>query len=150
MKMEFHILANTVRDIDQRFWSSKAVSHLTIRSTHNSIQGYKAHSHPELSIGIIESGATQTFVDGRHIVLGEGDIVLIEPDLVHACNPVEGKPRSYHMLYVDNTWCCNLLSRLYGYQVTQFICEQRVVSEAECGLRLSTLIGLLSGLESKK
>jgi len=143
-------LANTARDIDQRFWSSKAIPHLTIRSTYNSVQGYKAHSHPELSIGIIESGKTQTSVDGQHIVLGEGDIVLIEPNLVHACNPVEGKPRSYHMLYVDNTWCCNLLTRLYGYQVTQFICGQRLVSEAECGLSLSALIGLLSDQESRE
>ncbi|MFO4735043.1 AraC family ligand binding domain-containing protein [Vibrio cholerae] len=107
-------MANTVRDINQRFWSSKTIPHLTIRTTHNSVQGYKAHSHSDLSIGIIESGVTRLSMPEGQIVLNKGDIILIEPNIVHACNPVDGMTRSYHMLYVDNTWCCNVLSTLMG------------------------------------
>ena len=133
-------MGNTVRDINQHFWLNKALPHLTIRTTYNSVQGYKAHSHTELSIGIIEAGVTRLSMPKEQIVLHEGDIVLIEPNMVHACNPVDGKPRSYHMLYVDNEWCCEVLSTLYGYKVTQFTCDQNLLSDVERDSHLSGLI----------
>ena len=133
-------MANTVRDINQQFWSNKCAPHLTIRATHNSIQGYKAHSHSELSIGLIESGTTCLSMSDEQIVLNKGDIILIEPNKVHACNAIDGKPRSYHMLYVDKAWCCEILSTLYGYEVTQFTCEQNLLTS----IRDNKLAGLIS------
>lgn len=143
-------MANTVRDINQRFWSSKTIPHLTIRTTHNSAQGYKAHSHSELSIGIIESGVTRLSMPEGQIDLNKGDIILIEPNIVHACNPVDGMTRSYHMLYVDNTWCCNVLSTLYGYKVTQYTCDQNLLACTENDIKLTNLICSLLSQESQK
>lgn len=136
-------MANCVRNINQRFWNSKHIPHLTIRTTYGSTKGYKAHSHSELSIGIIDSGATCLSMKGQHIILNEGDIILIEPHMVHACNPVDGKPRSYHMLYIDKNWCSEVLSTLYGYKVALFTCDQNLLLDLGVTKRLSGLIRTL-------
>lgn len=141
---------DTVRHINQRFWTSKTIPHLTVRTTYNSVQAYKPHSHSELSIGIIESGVTRLSMLERQITLNKGDIVLIEPNMVHACNPVNGMTRSYYMLYVDTTWCCNVLSKLYGYEVTRYTCDQNVLACMGNDKKLISLIFSLLNQESQK
>lgn len=143
-------MANSVRHIQQRFWHNKHIAHLTIRSTYNSIQGYKAHSHAQLSIGIIESGITCLSLHGQQVILNKGDAILIEPHRVHACDPVAGKPRSYHMLYIDNNWCCEVLSALYGYKVSLFTCDQALLLEREVTQKLSALLATLREDENNK
>lgn len=142
-------MSNAVRNINQIFWNSDAIPHLTIRTTYNSVQNYKAHSHAELSIGVIESGSTHLSTPKEQIVLNKGDIVLIEPNMIHACNPVHGMPRSYHMLYVSNDWCCDVLSRLYGYKITQFTCDRNQVPHLENDTDLASLICRLMELGSQ-
>ncbi|WED23720.1 AraC family transcriptional regulator [Vibrio sp. JC009] len=136
-------MTSSVRNINQQFWSSSHISHLTVRTTYESTQGYKAHSHPELSIGIIKSGGTCLTLNDQKILLNQGDTILIEPHKVHACNPVNGIPRSYHMLYVDNAWCCELLSALYGDEVSQFQCDQEIHTDRELTAKLSELVDAL-------
>ncbi len=143
-------MANTVRDIDQHYWRSRMMPYLTVRTTYNSIHAYKAHSHSELSIGIIQSGATCLTLAEQHITLNKGDIVLIEPGKVHACNPIDGIPRSYFMLYIDKVWCCKILSELYGVEVTQFRCDRRIFSSGTDGKKLAGLIPLLLKQESEQ
>ncbi|WP_114764176.1 AraC family transcriptional regulator [Vibrio rhodolitus] len=143
-------MANTVREINQHFWSSKTIPHLTIRTTRDSVYGYKDHSHAELSIGIIESGVTQLSMPEGKIVLNKGDVILIGPNIVHACNPVEGMTRSYQMLYIDNTWCCNVLSTLYGYKVTQYTCDTSVLACMADDTNLADLISCLIKQESQE
>ncbi len=136
-------MADTVRDVNQHFWSSKIIPYLTIRTTYNSTQSYKAHSHSELSLGIIESGITQLSMPDEKYILKKGDMILIEPDMVHACNSVGGIPRSYHMLYIDNEWCCNVLSKLYGYEITRYSCDLNLLLATEYDANFSDLILLL-------
>ena len=133
-------MAETVRDVNQRFWKNKDIPYLTFRTTCNSTQSYKVHSHCELSIGIIESGETRLSLPNGNIVLKKGDIILIEPNIVHACNPVGNKPRSYHMLYLDDEWCRKVLSKFYGYEVTRYYCEQKLHTAIEGDDNLSGLI----------
>lgn len=136
-------MTNTVRDVNQNFWSSKFIPYLTIRTTHNSTQSYKAHSHSELSVGIIELGTTLLSMLDKQLTLKRGDIIVIEPNVVHACNPDGGQPRSYHMLYIDNDWCCSVLSKLYGYEVKKYSCDLNLLCELESYIKLSELISKL-------
>ncbi len=115
-----------IRDIQQRFWTSLFLPYLTIRTTRKSLAGYKRHSHKELSLGIVTEGATCLSLSGQQHILHAGDTVLLDPAQVHACNPVGGMPRSYHMLYLDHAWCCAKLSAVYHAQVTQFTCAPHV------------------------
>ncbi len=129
----------TVRNINQSFWSSKQLPYLTVRSTFHSRQSYKQHSHSELSLGLITQGSTCLSMDGETLILNQASGVFIQPHKVHACNPVRNHPRSYLMLYLDNQWCCDILSALYGYSVDEFVCDIRLVSASKT-LALSVLL----------
>ena len=122
-------MTNTTRNIIQSYWTSNYTPYLTIRSTYNSSQSYKPHYHSELSIGIIESNETRLSLPQKELTLKKGDVVIIEPQVVHACNPINGKPRSYYMLYINNEWCCHLLSKIYGYQVTSFSAKDVLINK---------------------
>lgn len=76
-------------------------SGLELRSTWQSTQAYKRHSHPQLSIGAIVEGQTCCVCHDREYILHPGDLIAIPACVPHSCNPVAGQPRSYHMLYID-------------------------------------------------
>jgi len=69
---------------------------------------YAPHSHTQWSLGAITKGnSTFHYRDGDYLV-GAGDLVLMNPGWVHACNPIENQPWAYLMMYVDATWLTNL------------------------------------------
>ncbi len=76
-------------------------SGLELRSTWQSTQPYKRHSHPQLSIGAIMEGQTRCICHDKEYILNPGDLIVIPASAPHSCNPVAGQPRSYHMLYID-------------------------------------------------
>ncbi|NIG45381.1 AraC family transcriptional regulator [Enterobacter sp. Acro-832] len=76
-------------------------SGLELRSTWQSTQAYKRHSHPQLSIGAIMEGQTCCICHDKEYILNPGDLIVIPACAPHSCNPVAGQPRSYHMLYID-------------------------------------------------
>ena len=86
------------RHIRQTF---QRASGLELRSTWQSKQAYKRHSHPQLSIGAIMDGQTCCVCHDREYILNPGDLIVIPASAPHSCNPVAGQPRSYHMLYID-------------------------------------------------
>lgn len=88
----------TPRDIHQTF---TRLPGLERRSTWQSTQAYKRHSHPQLSIGAILEGGTRCVCDELEYLLSPGDLIVIPAHAPHSCNPIQGKPRSYHMLYID-------------------------------------------------
>ncbi|NJQ20998.1 AraC family transcriptional regulator [Pantoea sp. LS15] len=90
-------MTNT-RHIRQTFHRT---SGLELRSTWQSTQAYKRHCHPQLSIGAIVEGQTSCICHDREYILQPGDLIVIPAYVPHSCNPVAGKPRSYHMLYID-------------------------------------------------
>lgn len=88
----------TPRDIDQTFTRRPGVE---LRSTWQSTQAYKRHSHAQLSVGAIVEGNTRCTCHEQEFLLSPGDIIVIPAHVPHSCNPVAGAPRSYHMLYID-------------------------------------------------
>jgi len=107
----------------QTVWRDKSVPYAEFRSTRNSTLSYKKHSHSQLSLGYVEAGETITQYQGKQWKLQQGDLVLIEPDKVHTCNPANEQGRSYCMLYLDKQWCLERLSALYAQPVTDFRCQ---------------------------
>lgn len=73
-----------------------------LRSTWQSMQAYKRHCHPQLSIGAVVEGQTRCVCHDREYILHPGDLIAIPAYVPHSCNPVAGEPRSYHMLYIDS------------------------------------------------
>lgn len=119
-----------VRDINQQFWRHDELPFFELRSTFLSSQPYKAHTHSGLSIGAVVSGQTRLSISGQEQRVEAGDVVIIEPEKVHACNPVDGIPRSYHMLYVDSQWCLSTLSRLYSSPITRLYSDQVLIKDS--------------------
>lgn len=86
------------RHVNQTFIRQPGVE---LRSTWQSTQAYKRHSHAQLSIGAILKGQTCCTCNGEPFILYPGDVIVIPAQMAHSCNPVEGQPRSYYMLYLD-------------------------------------------------
>ncbi|MFP1731862.1 AraC family ligand binding domain-containing protein [Lonsdalea quercina] len=79
-----------IRTLQQRYWFSPQFPFLECRSTWQSRQPYKVHSHAQLSVGCLERGSTQCRVGEQTYLLNAGDVVVIPPGLPHSCNPLPG------------------------------------------------------------
>ena len=132
-----------VKEIEQQFLRVANLPQVELRSTRCSTQGYKSHSHAEFSIGYLHSGSTCLTCDGKEQQITQGDLVIIEPGKVHACNPIDGGSRGYHMLYIDAQWCLDWLSALFEKPVSKFCCEQTVIRDPKVTEPFLTLVDLL-------
>ncbi len=87
------------------FWRDAALPHVEVRKVDDGrTVCYAPHSHREWSMGAITGGQSIFLCGERAYRVAEGDLVLINPDEVHECNPIDGEPWSYLMLYVDAAW----------------------------------------------
>jgi len=98
------------------FWNDANVPHVEMRITRQSAECYKAHSHQEFCVGVVTDGITLTTMREKTYAVSPGFLVLIDPELVHSCNPLEGSVRSYIMAYFDVQWCHSLQETLFGKQ----------------------------------
>ena len=113
----------------QHYWRDSALPFVELRSSYASLQAYKPHFHSELSFGAVITGVTRASCSGRQSLLRQGDLVLIAPYAVHACNPVAERPRSYHMLYLDEAWCIENVSALRGRSLAGVSGEMSLVRD---------------------
>ncbi|QUY49641.1 AraC family transcriptional regulator [Serratia plymuthica] len=75
---------------------------------------YAPHSHEIFSIGTITDG-TSTYSNGsRQLQVSAGDVVIINPQQVHACNPIGDQRWSYIMFYIDTAWLGELQREIAG------------------------------------
>lgn len=88
-----------------RFWRDPALPFVEARRVGDGRQVcYAAHSHESFSIGVITGGRSSYLTgDARHEV-NAGSTVLMNPGVVHTCNPIQGQAWSYLMLFVDLPW----------------------------------------------
>lgn len=88
-----------------RLWRDPALPFVEARRVGDGRQVcYAAHSHAGFSIGVITGGrSTYLTGDARHEVAA-GTTVLMNPGVVHSCNPIDGEPWAYLMLFVDMPW----------------------------------------------
>lgn len=83
------------------------------RYSKNNGRHYKPHMHKTFSIGAIDQGAVIYQVEGKTAKLQPGSLALINPEILHSCNPIEFCKRSYYMLYLDVEWCSLLQQSLW-------------------------------------
>ncbi|MBK5145728.1 AraC family transcriptional regulator [Budviciaceae bacterium BWR-B9] len=133
-------MVQQVKSVKQEYWRYDALPHIELRSTHQSHIGYKAHLHQALSVGAIEQGKTCVNYAGREYMASAGELVLIEPEAVHSCNPINGGSRSYHMLYLDTAWCLKRLSSLLSLPVERIYCNSFAIREPTLFAQYLTLV----------
>ncbi len=84
----------------------------------NTSSCYRPHAHAEVSLGVVDEGqAVFHHPDGPHRVQA-GSVVLIEPGVVHACNPGTSRRWSYRMLFLDADWLHRQWARQVGRPVS--------------------------------
>ncbi|AOZ09618.1 helix-turn-helix transcriptional regulator [Cupriavidus malaysiensis] len=104
----------TVKEtIAPTFWRDETLPFIEARSIQGGRQVcYAKHAHDTFSIGAI-TGGRSTYLNGRvqeHV--GAGAVVVINPEDVHACNPIDNQPWSYRMFYVNVSWLMDLQHEL--------------------------------------
>ncbi|MHC8391832.1 AraC family transcriptional regulator [Pseudomonas sp. MDT2-39-1] len=103
------------KDADKapRFWRDDALPFIEARSIADGREVcYTRHAHEHFSIGAITAGRSTYLHEQAQFQVSAGTVVLMNPDDVHACNPIDDQPWSYLMLYVETTWLTNLQHQL--------------------------------------
>ena len=95
------------------FFKHPSLSYLECRRSRNSGRHYKLHLHRTLSIGAVDQGEVEYRINDETGILRSGEIILINPETLHSCNPVEKTIRNYYMLYLDTDWCLALQQSLW-------------------------------------
>lgn len=96
-----------------RFWRSDALPFIEARSIDDGRKVcYAKHSHETFSIGAVTGGRSVYLNRHAREWVGAGAVVMMNPDDVHACNPVAGERWSYRMLHVDVAWFTKLQHEL--------------------------------------
>ncbi|MGS2743815.1 helix-turn-helix domain-containing protein [Halomonas sp. LS-001] len=91
------------------FWRDARLPYVELRKISDARQVcYAPHSHVEWSVGAVTSGRSTFCYRESTYAIRAGDLVMMNPDWVHACNPVENQPWAYLMLYVDAQWLAGL------------------------------------------
>lgn len=91
------------------FWRDVRMPYVELRKVADGRKVcYALHSHTQWSLGAITKGQSTFIYHSDHYLVQEGDLVLMNPEWPHACNPIEDKPWAYLMLYVDRTWLTQL------------------------------------------
>ncbi|MFH1913125.1 MAG: AraC family transcriptional regulator [Pseudomonadota bacterium] len=83
-----------------RFWRDPDLPGVEIRVSRYNEEAFRRHVHDAWSVGLIEAGRTTFLLDEAWHVAARGQMVAIEPDAVHACNPDPGSVMAYRMFYV--------------------------------------------------
>jgi AraC-like DNA-binding protein len=96
-----------------KFWRSDALPFIEARSIDDGREVcYAKHSHETFSIGAVTGGRSVYLNRRAREWIGAGAAVMMNPDDVHACNPVADERWSYRMLHVDVAWLTRLQHEL--------------------------------------
>ncbi|WP_263139082.1 AraC family transcriptional regulator [Pseudomonas sp. RIT-PI-AD] len=88
-----------------RFWRDAALPFIEARAVEDGRKVcYAAHSHEAFSVGAVTAGRSTYFNGEARERIEAGCVVMMNPQAVHACNPIDGQSWSYLMLYVDSAW----------------------------------------------
>lgn len=101
-------MSRTPRHAAVRFWRDPDLPEVEVRRSSYNEETFRRHTHAAYSIGIMDGGAASFMLEGAPHRAVAGQLVLIEPDRVHACNPDRDTFFAYRMFYVDPAWLAEL------------------------------------------
>lgn len=101
-------MSRTPRHAAVRFWRDPDLPEVEVRRSSYNEETFRRHTHAAYSIGIMDGGAASFMLEGAQHRAVAGQLVLIEPDRVHACNPDRDTYFAYRMFYVDPAWLAEL------------------------------------------
>ncbi len=97
----------------ERFFKNDRLPFAEVRYSSGSNAPFKMHMHRTLSIGGVDQGQVQYQVGEEKALLVPGSLAVMNPDTLHACNPINEMGRSYYMLYLDASWCFHVQQSMW-------------------------------------
>jgi len=101
-------MSRTPRNAAVRFWRDPDLPEAEVRQSSYNEETFRRHTHAAYSIGLMDGGAASFMLEGAPHRAVAGQLVLIEPGRVHACNPDRDTFFAYRMFYVDAAWLAEL------------------------------------------
>ena len=128
-----------------RFWRNDALPFIEVRSIEDGREVcYAKHSHETFSIGAVTGGRSEYLNRHAREWIGAGAVVMMNPDDVHACNPVADERWSYRMMHVDVAWLTSLQHELGSSENHAFRAfSQTMTTDAELFDGLNRLHAIL-------
>ena len=74
-----------------------------------SLRQFPRHSHDQFGIGVINSGGHRSWSGLGWVEAICGDIIMVNPGEMHDGHSLEGKPRSWTMLFFEPRIACDIL-----------------------------------------
>ncbi len=118
-------------NIDVQFWSDPDLPGVEVRYSSYCEEAFCKHTHDAYSIGLIETGRTSFFLEGTMQEAVAGQIALINPGAVHACNPDPDVGWTYCMFYVDSLWLESVAVELFGRETGPLVFPSPVVDDPD-------------------
>jgi AraC-like DNA-binding protein len=92
------------------FWRDAALPFVELRQVLDGRKvSYAPHSHETWSMGAILNGQSEFLCADRLHQVQYGALVMMNPDVVHACNPQQDSPWAYYMMHLDKNWLAEIL-----------------------------------------
>lgn len=87
-----------------RYFLNDVSGDIEIKKCNNSIHSNKTHFHNEISMGLIESGYSNTKVYDNEYKLTEGTFLIIPANVPHKCTPHDYHHWKFKMFYINKEW----------------------------------------------
>ncbi len=126
-----------------QFWRDPDVPALELRLSSYDSRTFPKHTHDSYSIGLVEKGESTFFLQGALHRIGPGQIALIPPAEVHACNPEGGSGWRYRMFHLDPDWLHRLAEEIAGRPGARPVFSDPVAEDARVSGQLLRLFALL-------
>jgi len=127
----------------ERFFKHDLLPFAEMRYSQGSRAPFKMHMHQTLSIGAVDEGEVFYRVEDEEAFLRPGSLAVMNPETLHACNPVSGAGRSYSMLYLDTGWCTEVQQSLWETDCFIPMGKIRIDDDALYGLYCHTMAQLV-------
>ncbi|MCG5075608.1 helix-turn-helix transcriptional regulator [Paraburkholderia tagetis] len=127
------------------FWRDPALPFIEVRAIADGRKlRYGRHAHSTFSIGAV-TGGRSTYLNGNTLEhVHAGAVVIVDPDVVHACNPVADEAWAYRMFYLDVGWLAKLQhAQGFGTQAEFVPFTQTLTWHAELFAGLNALYDVL-------
>lgn len=122
-----------------KFARNPQFRHVEVKFNYNDAPVFKKHFHGTFSVGVVEQGIGNFHYHRKNEVIGTGDIVLINPGEVHACNPESDIEWAYKMFFIDNALIQKTADELLGTTSEDLIFKPALVKNRSLSRSLHTL-----------
>lgn len=127
--------ANVAGQGANRYWFDPALPMAESRRACHSHAAYVPHTHPTLSVGAVDAGASVFRHDAGESRLRPGAVVWVPAGCVHACNPVPDARWSYQMIHLDAAWADAVLDEAGRARVRRIhVTDRAPAYDAVCAL----------------